>query len=59
MFALPRKTHWGARQNASGSITSIMAVLLSRLFMTRLDLRVLAAGNVGRNKAARSTHGET
>jgi hypothetical protein len=33
----PKQTHWGARQNAwhsLGSITSFMAVLLSRLFMT-------------------------
>jgi hypothetical protein len=58
----PKQTHWGARQNvchSSGSITSFMAVLLSRLFMIRLDLRVSAAGNVRRNKAARCTHGET
>jgi hypothetical protein len=43
----PKQTHWGARQNAwhsAGSITSFTAVLISRLFMTRLDLRVSAAG---------------
>jgi hypothetical protein len=56
-----KQTHWDARQNAwhsSGSITSFMVVLLSKLFMTRLDLRVSAAGNVRRNKAARFTHAE-
>jgi hypothetical protein len=56
----PKQTHWMARQNAwhsSGSITSFMAVLLSKLFMTCPDLRVSAAGNVRRNKAARCTHG--
>jgi hypothetical protein len=58
----PKQTHWWARQNAwhsSGSITSFMVVVRSSLFMTRLDLRVSAAGNVRRNKAARCTHGET
>jgi hypothetical protein len=57
-----KQTHWGVHQNAwhsSGSITSFMAVLLSGLFMTRLDLWVSAAGNAGRNIAAHCTHGET
>jgi hypothetical protein len=58
----PKQTHWGAHRkvwHSSGSITSFMTALLSRLFMTQLELWVSAAGSVRQNKAFCCTHGET
>ena len=58
----PMQTHWGAHRksgHSSGAITSFMAVLCSRLFMSRLDLRVSTEGSAGQNKADHCTHVET
>src|SRR5215469_534211 len=58
----PMQTHWGAHRksgHSSGAITSFMAVLCSRLFMSRLDLRVATEGSAGQNKADHCTHVET
>ena len=45
--------------HSGGAITSFIAVLLSRLFMSRLDLWVSADGIVRQTKADHCTHGET